>query len=94
MCLTRDDGRVRWATELPRYENPEKKKDPITWAGPVLAGDRLIVVASTGEALSVSPYTGQALGRSEFPDGVFLDPVVADDTLFVLTDEADLIALR
>ncbi len=94
MCLTRDDGHVRWATELPRYENPKKKKDPITWAGPVLAGDRLIVVASTGDAVSVSPYTGRALGHSEFPDGVFLDPVVAGDTLFVLTDQADLIALK
>jgi outer membrane protein assembly factor BamB len=94
MCLTRQDGRVRWAAELPRYEKPEKKKDPISWAGPVLAGDRLIVVASTGDAISLSPYTGQALGRSDFPDGVFLDPIVADDMLFVLTDEADLIALK
>jgi len=94
MCLTREDGRVRWLAELPRYEKPEKKKDPITWAGPVLAGDRLIVVASTGDAISLSPYTGRALGRVEFPDGVFLDPIVADDMLFVLTDEADLIALK
>ena len=36
----------------------------------------------------------EALGRSDFPDGVFLDPIVANDTLFVLTDEADLIALK
>jgi hypothetical protein len=28
------------------------------------------------------------------PDGVFVDPVVAGGTLYVLTDEADLIALR
>jgi outer membrane protein assembly factor BamB len=94
MCLRREDGKVRWVTELPRYENPKKKRDAISWAGPVLAGDRLIVVASTGDAVSVSPYTGRALGHSEFPDGVFLDPIVAGDTLFVLTDEAELIALK
>ncbi len=94
MCLTRQDGRVRWVAELPRYENPKKKRDPVSWAGPVLAGDRLIVVASTGDAISLSPYTGRALGRVEFPDGVFLDPIVANNTLFVLTDEADLIALK
>lgn len=94
LCLTRADGRVRWSSELPRYENMKKKKDPVRWAGPVLAGDRLIVVASDGEAISLSPYTGEALGRVEFPDGVFLDPVVADDRLYVLTDEADLIALK
>lgn len=93
-CLTRADGRVRWAIELPQWDNPEKKRDPIFWSGPVLAGDRLIVISSEGEAISVSPYTGEALGRVEFPDGVFINPVVADKTLYVLTDEADLIALR
>jgi outer membrane protein assembly factor BamB len=94
LCLTWKDGKVRWARNLPRYENEQKKKDPILWVGPVLAGDRLIVVASTGEAFSVSPYTGEPLGRTEFPAGVFIDPVVANNTVYVLTDNANLIALR
>ena len=38
-AISRDDGRVAWVTELPRWENPEKQKDPITWWGP-LAGRR------------------------------------------------------
>lgn len=94
LCLTRADGRVRWARELPGWENEAKKKNPIFWSGPILAGDRLIVVSSEGEAISISPYTGDALGRSDFPDGVFINPVVAHKTLYVLTDEAELIALR
>jgi outer membrane protein assembly factor BamB len=94
LCLMRADGRVRWSTELPRYKDPEDQSDPMRWSGPILAGDRLIVLASTGDAISVSPYTGKALGRVEFPDGVFLDPIVANDTLYVLTDDADLIALK
>ena len=93
-CLTRADGRVRWAVGLPQWQNPAKKRDPIFWSGPILAGDRLIVISSEGEAISISPYTGAALGRTEFPDGVYINPVVADNTLYVLTDEADLIALR
>jgi outer membrane protein assembly factor BamB len=94
VCLTREDGRVRWVRELPRFEDEEAKKDPERWSGPVLAGDRLIVVSSSGEAFSVSPYTGEALGWTEFPDGVYVNPVVANQTLFVVTDDADLIALR
>ncbi len=94
VALRRQDGHVRWVRELPRYEDEEKKKDPIRWTGPVLAGDRLIVVASTGEAFSVSPYTGKPLGWMEFPEGVFVEPVVANNMLYVLTDDADLIALR
>lgn len=94
VCLLRQDGRVRWVHDLPRYEDEAKKKYPIYWAGPVLAGDRLIVVASNGDGLALSPYTGKTLDHLSFPEGVFLDPIVANNTLYVLTEDADLIALR
>jgi outer membrane protein assembly factor BamB len=94
ICLTREDGRIRWITQLDQYEDPEDKSGPIQWAGPVLAGDRLVALASTGEAWSVSPYTGKPLGRIELPAGSFLPPVVADGTLYLMTAEADLMALR
>jgi outer membrane protein assembly factor BamB len=94
ICLTRQDGKVRWVRELPRWANEAKKKDALRWTGPVLAGNRIIVIASDGEALSISPYTGDPLGRMEFPDSVYVAPVLAAKTLYVITDEADLIALR
>jgi outer membrane protein assembly factor BamB len=94
LCLLRQDGRVRWAHELPRFENPEKRRDPIRWAGPVLAGDRLLVLASNGKGEAISPYTGEPIGKLEFPDGVYVSPAVAASTLYVVTDEADLIAMR
>ena len=52
------DGRVAWITPLPRWDDPEKKKDSLTWFGPILAGDRLVVTGRSEEALAVSPYTG------------------------------------
>ena len=64
ICLTRNDGKVRWLRQLPRYENEKDKDGPISWAGPVLGGDRLIVLSSNGQALSISPYTGEPLGRA------------------------------
>lgn len=94
VCLTRKDGRVRWVQALPRYEDPEDQEDPIHWAGPVLAGDRLIVAGSNEEALAISPYTGEILGAIELPDAVSLGPVVAANGLFFLTDGGTLIAMR
>src|ERR1051325_11430382 len=59
VCLTRSDGKVRWARQLQRYENEKKKSDPVLWAGPVLGGNRLVALSSLGEALSVAPDSGE-----------------------------------
>ncbi|MGC9953603.1 MAG: PQQ-binding-like beta-propeller repeat protein [Rhizomicrobium sp.] len=95
MCLTRKDGRVKWIHQLPRWTDPEDtSSDPIVWSGPVLVSDRLILVSSSGYAASVSPYTGKLLGQVEIPDGAYIAPVVANGTLYVLTNDAELVALR
>jgi outer membrane protein assembly factor BamB len=93
-CLMRAGGRVRWIRPLPRYVKPEKKEDPIRWSGPVLAGDRLVVIGSHGVALTISPYTGELLGRQRLPDRITLPPVVAENSIYFLTEDADLIAFR
>jgi outer membrane protein assembly factor BamB len=92
--LTRADGRIRWVTGLPRFEDEEERDDPITWYGPLLAGDRLIVTGSSGEAFSISPYTGEILGRLQLSSRTHLPAIAASDTVFILSDDAVLTALR
>ena len=94
VCLTRKEGRVRWMHQLPQYENPDNKSDPIIWAGPVLVSDRLIVTSSNGYAEAISPYDGKLAGRVEIPSGTTISPVVADGTLYLYTSAAELVALR
>jgi len=94
VCLMRRDGRVRWVRPLPRFEDPEDKDVPIQWYGPVLAGDRLIIAGSHRMALSISPYTGEELGFIDLPGKPAVSPVVAGETLFFLTEDASLIAMR
>jgi outer membrane protein assembly factor BamB len=94
VCLTRNEGRVRWVRQLPNYENEKKRKGPIEWAGPVLGGDRLILLSSNGRVLSVSPYTGQPIGQQPIPAGGYLEPAIAGNTLYILTDDATLSAYR
>jgi outer membrane protein assembly factor BamB len=93
-CLLRKDGRIRWVRPLQRFEDEEDKTDPIRWTGPVLAGDRLLVAGSNGEIWSVSPYTGSLLGSIKVSGPVAITPAIADQTVYLLTDDADLIALR
>lgn len=94
VCLIRRDGRIRWVRPLPQFEDEEDQTDPVRWAGPVLVGDRLLVAGSHGEIWSVSPYTGSLLGKIEVPGAVMITPAVANQTIFLLTDDADLIALK
>ncbi len=93
-CLSRRTGGIRWVKQLQRFEDEEDREGPITWSGPVLAGDRLIVAGSNREIWSVSPYTGKLLGRIKAPGRIYISPAVARDTVFLLTDDAELAALR
>jgi len=93
LCLERDTGKVKWVTPLTQYED-EKRRRPILWAGPVLAGDRLLIGGSTGDLLALSPYTGEIIGKLQLHGSIRLGPVVANRTVYVLTDSGRLIALR
>jgi outer membrane protein assembly factor BamB len=94
VCLMREDGKVRWTRQLRRYGDEKDRSDPIFWAGPVLGGNRLIVLSSTGEALSVSPQTGEPVGQQKMSSAGYLGPVIANNALYLLTDDANLSAYR
>jgi outer membrane protein assembly factor BamB len=94
LCLSRIDGLIRWVRTLPRYENTEDREGAIFWSGPLLVSDRLIVVGSNGDALSISPYSGRFMGRIALPGDVELSPIAANGMVYILTNDGELVALR
>jgi outer membrane protein assembly factor BamB len=94
VCLSRRNGRVRWVHSLPRFVDETERDEPVFWNGPLLLSDRLIVLGSNGDALAISPYSGRLLGKLQLPHGVRVAPIAANGTVFVLTDDGELIALR
>ncbi len=93
-CLSRNDGGIIWVSQLTRYKNEKKRKGRITWAGPVLAGDHLVLVSSDKEIIKVSPQTGEIVATEKIPEGSVIAPVVAGEKVFVLTENGKLIAMR
>ena len=93
-AIGRDDGRVRWVTDLPRYDNPEKQSGPLFWTGPVLAGGKLVLAGSNEQALSVDPVTGRLIGRQDLRGAAAVSPIAAAGFLFILTEDATLQAFR
>jgi outer membrane protein assembly factor BamB len=94
LCVTRATGKIRWSKQLQAFRNEESRRGPINWSGPVLASDRLILVSSEGAAVSLSPFDGSQLGEIAISGGAFVAPIVARETLYVLTDAAGLYAYR
>jgi outer membrane protein assembly factor BamB len=85
VALNRADGKVRWATELPAGNR---------WNGPVLAGSKLWVVSGNGLLVGADARTGQLMSQIDLGTPVFVTPVVAGGRMYILADNAQLIALN
>jgi len=85
MAITRRDGKVQWTSKLP---------GGTTWSGPTLAGGALWLTSSTGQLVGVDAATGRVTTQQDLGSPVYVAPVVAQNRMFVLTDDAKLIALN
>lgn len=94
LCIQRATGKVRWLTQLARYENEEKKKNPIFWTGPVLAGNRLWFANSIGQVYSAGIEDGAPVSFADLKKPVTLAPIVAGGTLYILDDSGKVSAFR
>lgn len=96
LCVARATGKVRWLQQLARFrvETEKKKKDPIRWTGPILAGGRLIAVNSEGQLVEFSPSDGSTMATTEFKSPLSQQPVVANNILYILADDGEITAWR
>ncbi len=92
--LSRSNGAVRWFSQLRGVGNEKNKAEPITWTAPVLAGGRLIVASSDGRLGNISVETGALGAITGVGAPVYLRPVVANNTLYVLSGDGRLQAWR
>jgi outer membrane protein assembly factor BamB len=93
-AIGREDGRIRWLTELNAQPDKGKKVDPANFGPPIMAGGRIFLPSSKGEALQIDPSTGAIAGRLRLPGGATLPSAVAAGTLLILSDDGTLAAYR
>ncbi|WP_375250446.1 PQQ-binding-like beta-propeller repeat protein [Sphingomonas sp.] len=94
VCLSRANGKVRWISQLRAFKNEKKRNNPYTWFGPVLAGDRLWLTNSRGEIVALSPGDGTVQMTIEGKDPYSMAPIVANQTLYTLSDKGTIAAYR
>ena len=94
LAIQRSTGKVRWLTQLQHWKNEKKKRDPIFWTGPVLAGNRLWVASSRGEVRTLDVTTGTPSLFRDIDSPVSQPPIVANQTLYLLDDDGTIHAWR
>ena len=92
--MSKLDGRLVWLTQLDSFKNDKKRKNKIAWSGPVLVDDKLVVFSSRGVGMEINPFDGSVIREFKTGQDVFVPPVFANGTLYVVSDGAKLTAYR
>ncbi|MEY4782919.1 MAG: hypothetical protein RIR41_854 [Pseudomonadota bacterium] len=92
-CFSKIDGKLAWARDLPEFKDGNRE-NRIVWTGPLLASGRLVVVSSEGDVVALSPQDGKTVAEMKVGQSILIEPIAAAGKIFVLTDQANLIAIR
>jgi outer membrane protein assembly factor BamB len=89
-------GERVWGTELPLYvrERERRRRAVFTHYGPVLANGRLVIASGDGQVRFFDPVSGAQAGALSLRGGAASHPIVAGDTLMVVTRNGRLVAYR
>jgi outer membrane protein assembly factor BamB len=93
-AIDKATGGAFWVKQLPRYENEKKKKHRIVWTGPIMVGGNLFLASSEGEAVLVSPADGEVKRTIKLGEAVFVPPIAANGTVYLVNNAGKLLALR
>lgn len=94
VSINRVSGDIMWQMALPQFEDEDDREDPITWTGPLLAGDQLIIVSTHGEIALLDPKDGQYIDSDEIGDDLRLAPAIANGSLYLVDQDGEIIVLR
>lgn len=95
-ALRRSDGAIAWTIDLNAAAgdiDPDKLR-PEIYAGPIAAGGHLIVTRGKGEAMFFKAEDGALAHRITLPGNTSLPVIVANRTMYVLTDSGVLAAYK
>jgi outer membrane protein assembly factor BamB len=87
-------GGVKWTRQLPAYKNERKKKNLISWTGPVMLGGRLVLASSDGRLELIRPQDGTTIATRDTKSEIYVSPAMAGGTLYYYTNDGELLALR
>ena len=94
--LSMKTGQTIWVTELPFSvrKRLSRNKKTIKHHGPIIAGDQLIIISSDSYIRFYDPKTGKQTKRLKIKVGATVNPIVVNETLYLITRDGKLRAYR
>lgn len=104
VCAARETGQIYWIHDMNAGYVPKKTgglwgigahtvPKPL-WSNPILVNSRLVLVSSTGQLEALNAKTGAVERTVALGAPALIGPIVAGNMIYVVTDNAQLIALR
>lgn len=87
-------GQSVWETTLPLYANERDKEDVITYGGPIVANNNIYLTSSESGLVVYNATSGQAIESDLIDKKSSIAPVIAQQTLLVVTDSGNLHAFK
>jgi outer membrane protein assembly factor BamB len=100
--VNRENGQVYWTRDLNegrvRQEGGflgwwDRTVRP-SWAGPILASNRLVLLNSDGEAVALNPKTGEITATVRLGGPAYVAPIAYDGALIVVTDRGEVVSIH
>ena len=107
-CISRETGQIYWVRDLNEGKIKKGRWDFVTkigrgakknaakplWSSPILASGKLITASDTGQLKAINAKTGALERTLDLGQPVLLGPIALNGVLYIVTDEAQLLALR
>ncbi|MDO4184117.1 MAG: PQQ-binding-like beta-propeller repeat protein [Rhodospirillales bacterium] len=93
LAIDTESGKIIWDTKVPAGEDVSDAVG-VSYAGPVLTNNRILVTTSNGYAFYISPYTGEIMGFLKVDAGASIAPIVANGQVIITTTDAELLAYQ
>ena len=107
-CVSRESGQIYWVRDLNEGRIKKGRFDFVTklgrgakknsahplWSSPILASGRLITASDSGDLVAINAKTGVVEKTLQLGQPVLIGPIAMNGTIFIVTDAAQLIALR
>jgi len=94
MTLDINTGNVLWYKDLSIYEKNNKKAKFIKYNGPLVANHKVIILSSDGKLIILDAKNGKDLNIYDINKNFYITPIIVDDVIYLLSDDANLIALH